>query len=71
MRKSFVCNEIYCDYDKYYISQAGGRYDHNEISYYSGKPFQRGYNIFTRLGKRYAVPFLKKLGLKTLDVKVF
>jgi hypothetical protein len=68
MRISFPCKENNCDYDNYYILQAGGAYNQNEITYYSGQPFQRGYNIFTRFGKRYAVPFLKKLGKKALDL---
>ncbi len=34
----------FCDYEKYYLIQAGGARD--DILYYSGIPYQRGSNIF-------------------------
>jgi hypothetical protein len=67
MRKFEICNESDCDYDSYYLSQTGYGSNSNEISYYSGLPFQRGYNILTRFGSRFAIPFLKYAGKKTLE----
>ncbi len=67
MRNFEICNESDCDYDSYYISQKGYGSNWDEISYYSGLPFQRGYNILTRFGSRFAIPFLKYAGKKTLE----
>jgi hypothetical protein len=67
MRNFEICNESDCDYDSYYISQTGYGSNLDEISYYSGLPFQRGYNILTRFGSRFAIPFLKYAGKKTLE----
>jgi hypothetical protein len=67
MRKFEICNESDCDYDSYYLSQTGYGSNSNEISYYSGLPFQRGYNMLTRFGSRFAIPFLKYAGKKTLE----
>ena len=39
------CKNLICDYEKYYLNQIGGKILDNEISFYSGKPFQRGYNL--------------------------
>ena len=62
--KSDFCKYYDCNYDKYYKTQAGGGNDFDEISFYTGKPYQRGH-IFTKFGQKYAIPLLKYLGLKT------
>jgi hypothetical protein len=49
----------FCDYEKYYLIQAGGARD--DILYYSGIPYQRGSNIFLRCGKRFGIPIFKFL----------
>jgi hypothetical protein len=67
MKKFEICNESDCDYEGYYLSQTGYGNNLDEISYYSGLPFQRGYNILTRFGSRFAIPFLKYAGKKTLE----
>ena len=51
-----MCERNFCDYDKYYSDQAGGRLD---ISYYKGLPYQRGRGKFTNLARRYGIPVLK------------
>lgn len=53
-----MCTRNFCDYDKYYFDQAGGKLD---ISYYTGYPYQRGYGRFSAFAKRYGVPALKYL----------
>ena len=67
MNKNF-CEKFDCDYDRYYMIQAGGGNDLKEISYYTGKPFQRGYNIFSRFTRSYALPFLKYFGKKSVKL---
>ena len=53
-----VCSRNFCDYDNYYVDQAGGNLD---ISYYRGSPYQRGYGVISNLSKRYGIPVLKYL----------
>ena len=53
-----VCSRNFCNYDNYYVDQAGGNLD---ISYYRGSPYQRGYGVITNLAKRYGIPVLKYL----------
>ena len=60
------CTNFDCDYDKYYLIQAGGSQDLKEISYYTGRPFQRGYNPFTKFARNYGIPILKYLKNKTM-----
>lgn len=52
-----MCTRRYCDYDSYYLDQAGGKLD---ISYYSA-PYQRGSGFWSDLGTKYALPALKYL----------
>jgi len=52
-----ICTRRFCDYNQYYLDQAGGKLD---ISYYSA-PYQRGHGVFSNLAKRYALPALKYL----------
>lgn len=61
-------------YDIYYLSQAsqqnqlGNGLDNEQLSFYRGKPFQRGFgNIFTRFGKAYGIPLLKYVGKKLFN----
>ena len=63
----YFCSDKNCDYDKYYLVQAGGSLDLNEISFYTGKPFQRGYGVFSNFGKKYALPFLRYFGKKAFN----
>lgn len=60
--KNYLKNFIY-DYENYYLNQIGGKILDEQISYYSGKPFQRGYN-FKSIGKKYFFPLLKYLAKK-------
>ena len=61
------CSNFDCDYNKYYSIQAGGNLDLKEISYYTGKPYQRGYNSFTKFARNYGIPILNYLKNKTLS----
>ncbi len=58
MKNLMSCGS-FCDYEKYYLIQAGGARD--DILYYSGIPYQRGSNIFLRCGKRFGIPIFKFL----------
>ncbi len=58
MKNLMSCGS-FCDYEKYYLIQAGGARD--DILYYSGIPYQRGSNIFLRYGKRFGIPIFKFL----------
>ena len=60
------CAKFDCDYDKYYLIQAGGSQDLKEISYYTGRPYQRGYNPFTKFARNYGIPVLNYLKNKTM-----
>ena len=60
------CQIHRCDYNKYYSIQAGGSFDPNEISFYTGKPYQRGYGIFSTFGTKYALPFFRYFGRKAM-----
>lgn len=54
-------------YEKYYLNQIGGGNDQDHLTFYTGRPFQRGFNIFTRIGKKYGLPLLKYFGKKAFD----
>lgn len=61
-------------YDIYYLSQAsqqnqiGNGLENDQLSFYRGKPWQRGFgNIFTRFGKAYGIPLLKYVGKKLFN----
>lgn len=64
MRKLKKCNNI-CDYENYYLNQAGGRSD--QILIYKGRPFQRGSGWFSNFAVRYGVPMLKFIGKQALS----
>ena len=51
-------NKHLCDYDKYFIDQAGGSLD---IAYYRGNPYQRGYGRFSSFARRFGIPAMKYL----------
>ena len=53
-----MCSRNYCDYDKYFYDQAGGNLD---ISYYSSKPYQRGYGRFSQIARKFGIPAMKYL----------
>jgi hypothetical protein len=53
-----MCTKNYCDYDRYFIDQAGGNLD---IAYYRPLSYQRGYGRFSSIAKRFGIPALKYL----------
>ena len=66
-----MCTRNFCDYNKYYSDQLGGKLD---ISFYQGQPHQRGYGRFSNLTKRYGIPVTnyllrsgKDFGVETLS----
>ena len=67
MNYNKFCDIYDCSYDNYYVSQAGGGNPNEILSFYRGVPYQRGFNFFTRFGKKYAVPLLKYLGKKAFS----
>lgn len=61
-------------YDIYYLSQAnqqnqfGDGLESEQLSFYRGKPWQRGFgNIFSRFGEAYGIPLLKYFGKKLFN----
>ena len=51
-------NKHFCDYDNYFVDQAGGNLD---IAYYRGMPYQRGYGRFSSFARRFGIPAMKYL----------
>ena len=68
MNYNKFCDVYDCSYDDYYISQAGGGNPNEIMSFYRGVPYQRGFNFFTRFGKKYGLPLLKYLGKKAFNL---
>jgi hypothetical protein len=61
--------ENYCDYENYYLSQIGGNLSedlyYNPLKQYN---YQRGSGWFSRFATRYAIPAIKYIGKRALNV---
>ena len=59
----------YCDYENYYLSQIGGNLSedlyYNPLKQYN---YQRGSGWFSRFATRFAIPALKYIGKRALNI---
>lgn len=62
MRRTYCPND--CDYQRYYLHQAGGGF--SDIKIFRGSPYQRGYGIGT-IVKRFGIPLIQFLGKHLLS----
>lgn len=62
MKRAYCSKD--CDYQRYYLNQAGGGF--SDIKIFRGSPYQRGYGIGT-IARRFGIPLLRFLGKHLLS----